>query len=64
LLSRFSLLITIISIALVAALALAALYYGGSAFNKGSAAAQSTQLLNESQQLLRGGEMLGEKLQW
>ena len=32
----FSLIITIISIALVAALALATLYYGGGAFNKGA----------------------------
>jgi hypothetical protein len=53
----FSLIITVISIALVAALALATLYYGGSAFNKGSAAAQSTQLLNESQQLLGAAEL-------
>lgn len=47
----FSLIITIISIALVAALALATIYYGGSAFNKGSAAAVASQLINEGQQI-------------
>ncbi len=47
----FSLIITIISIALVAALALATLYYGGSAFNRGSAGATAAQLINEGQQV-------------
>lgn len=47
----FSLIITIISIALVAALALATLYYGGDAFNRGSAAAVASQLINEGQQV-------------
>lgn len=47
----FSLIITIISIALVAALALATIYYGGSAFNKGSAGAKASQLINEGQQV-------------
>lgn len=47
----FSLIITIISIALVAALALATLYYGGSAFNRGSAGAEASRLINEGQQL-------------
>lgn len=47
----FSLIITIISIALVAALALATLYYGGAAFNKGSAGAQAARLINEGQQI-------------
>lgn len=47
----FSLIITIISIALVAALALATIYYGGSAFNKGSAEAKASQLINEGQQI-------------
>lgn len=47
----FSLIITIISIALVAALALATLYYGGDAFNRGSAAAQASRLINEGQQV-------------
>lgn len=47
----FSLIITIISIALVAALALATLYYGGSAFNRGSASAEAARLINEGQQV-------------
>ena len=47
----FSLIISIISIALVAALALATIYYGGDAFNKGSAAAKASQLINEGQQI-------------
>lgn len=48
----FSLIITIISIALVAALALATIYYGGSAFNRGSASANATKLMTQSQQIL------------
>jgi hypothetical protein len=47
----FSLIITIISIALVAALALATLYYGGSAFNKGADGATAAKLINEGQQI-------------
>jgi hypothetical protein len=47
----FSLIITIISIALVALLALATLYYGGDAFNRGSAGAQAARLINEGQQV-------------
>lgn len=47
----FSLIITIISIALVAALALATLYYGGAAFNKGAAGATAARLINEGQQI-------------
>jgi hypothetical protein len=46
-----SLIITIISIALVAALALATIYYGGTAFNRGSAEAKASQLINEGQQI-------------
>ena len=37
----FSLIITIISVALVAALALATLYYGGDAFNEGRPKAEA-----------------------
>lgn len=48
----FSLIITIIAIALVAALALATIYYGGSAFNKGASSANAAKLLNQSQQIL------------
>lgn len=47
----FSLIITIISIALVAALALATIYYGGSSFNKGSNDAAAAQRINEGQQI-------------
>ena len=47
----FSLIITIISIALVAALALATLYYGGDAFNKSSAEAETSAVLTHIQQL-------------
>lgn len=47
----FSLIIVIISIALVAALALATMYFGGSAFNKGGSSATSARLANEGTQL-------------
>lgn len=47
----FSLIITIISIALVTALALATIYYGGSAFRQGGDAAAAAKLINEGQQL-------------
>lgn len=48
----FSLLITIISIALVAALALATLYYGGRAFRQGHALIEASKIVNQAQQLL------------
>lgn len=48
----FSLIITIISIVLVAALALATLYFGGSSWTRGSATANSAQLANQGQQIL------------
>lgn len=47
----FSLIITIISIALVAALAVATIYYGGSAFTQGSAQANASTLINAGQQV-------------
>lgn len=47
----FSLIITIISIALVAALALATIYYGGSAFSRGNDGATAARLINEGQQV-------------
>jgi len=47
----FSLIITIISIALVAALAVATLYYGGDAFTRGAADAAAAQLMNAGQQV-------------
>lgn len=57
LLPMFSLIITIISIALVAALALATLYYGGTAFNQGRAKADAAKLLTQTQQLLGAADM-------
>jgi len=53
----FSLVITIISIALVAALALATLYFGGAAFNKGRADAEASKIINQGQQLLGASEL-------
>ena len=47
----FSLIITVISIVLVSALALATVYYGGSAFNKNSTDAIASQYLLEGQQI-------------
>lgn len=47
----FALIITIISIALVAALAIASIYYGGSAFSQGTAQAQGSTIVNQAQQV-------------
>lgn len=47
----FSLIITIISIALVAALAVATIYYGGSAFTQGTAKANASALVSAGQQI-------------
>lgn len=47
----FSLIITIISIALVAVLALATLYYGGKSFLQGQAAATAATVINTGQQV-------------
>jgi hypothetical protein len=47
----FSLIITIISIALVAALAVATIYYGGDAFNQGSSKAKASTIVNQAQQI-------------
>jgi hypothetical protein len=47
----FSLIITIISIALVAALAIATLYYGGSAFTEGNTRATASAIVNQAQQI-------------
>lgn len=52
-----SLIITIIAIALVAALALATLYYGGEAYESGNAKAQTARLTNQGQQLLAAAEL-------
>lgn len=47
----FSLIISIISIALVAALAAATVYFGGAAFNKGGAGADASTFINAGQQI-------------
>jgi len=47
----FSLIISIIAIALVAALALASIYYGGEAFNKGTTDADASTIINQGQQI-------------
>lgn len=47
----FNLIITIISIALVAVLAIATIYYGGSAFTEGSAKAKASTLVAHAQQI-------------
>lgn len=61
----FSLIITIVSIALVAALALATLFYGGGAFRQGAADAQATKVVNQGQQLLAASELFyADKGQW
>lgn len=48
----FSLIVTIISIALVAAVAVATIYYGGPAFNQGKAGADAAKVMTQSQQIL------------
>lgn len=53
----FSLIITITSIALVAALALATLFYGGNAFNRGAAEANAAKLVLQSQQIRAAMEL-------
>lgn len=47
----FSLIISIISIALVAALAVATIYFGGSQLTQGSSKARAAQLINAGQQV-------------
>lgn len=53
----FALVITVLSIALVAALALATVYYGGAAFGKGAARAQATKIALQGQQLLAAADL-------
>ncbi|WP_019583807.1 hypothetical protein [Thioalkalivibrio sp. ALE16] len=48
----FNLIIVIISISLVAALAIATLFYGGSVFSNESANAESSRILNEANQIV------------
>lgn len=53
----FSLLITIISIALVAALAVATIYYGGAAFTQGKARATAAAVTSQGQQILGAAQI-------
>jgi hypothetical protein len=53
----FSLIITLVSIALVAALALATMYYGGKSLQVGSAKATAAKILVQSQQLQGAAEV-------
>lgn len=53
----FSLIITIISIALVAALAVATIYYCGDAFNKNSVRSDAVKVVNAGQQINGAVEM-------
>lgn len=53
----FSLIISIISIALVAAIAVATIFFGGNAFKTGSAAAQAAETLNATQQINGAGQV-------
>lgn len=55
--AMFSLIISIISIALVAGLALAALYYGGAALKNSEAQARALKIINEGQQLLAAANL-------
>lgn len=53
----FSLIITIITIALVASLAIASIYYGGDAFNSGSTEASASTVVNQAQQIAAASDM-------
>jgi hypothetical protein len=53
----FSLIITIIAIALVAALALATIYYGGAAFNVSSSRTHATSLINQGEQIIAAAKL-------
>lgn len=53
----FSLIITIVAIALVAALALATLYYGGTAFQKSTVSARATRVITHGQQIQGAQDM-------
>lgn len=47
----FNLIVAVISIALIAAMAAASIFYGGAAFSSGTAQAQATTLINNGQQV-------------
>jgi hypothetical protein len=52
----FNLVIVVISIALVSALAVAGVYFGGDAFESGGVKAEATRYINESQQITAAAE--------
>ncbi len=60
----FSLIISIIAIALVAALALASIYYGGTAFQEGSTDAEASTVVNQGQQVQAAVEMAKVAEKW
>lgn len=60
----FSLIISIIAIALVAALALASIYYGGAAFQEGSADAEASTVINQGQQVAAAVTMADVNGEW
>lgn len=53
----FSLIIALVSITLVAALALATLYYGGSSWGQGGQSSRAAQILTQGQQVLGAADM-------
>ena len=50
----FSLIITVVSIALVALLAIATIYYGGTVYSNYTASAEASTLTNQASQLYAG----------
>lgn len=61
----FSLIITLISIALVAALAIATLYYGGTSWGKGGESARAAQIMTQGQQVLGAADTFrAERGRW
>lgn len=50
----FSLIISIIAIALVSALAIASIYYGGEAFNKHLVSIEATKIISQAEQISAG----------
>jgi hypothetical protein len=53
----FQLIVSVIAIALIAALAIASLYYGGNAFSGSTSKAQVTALVNQAQQISGGAAL-------
>jgi hypothetical protein len=53
----FSLIITVVAIALVVVLAIATVYYGGSAFKQGASAAKAATIVNQGQQIVAAMEL-------